>query len=129
MAAKLSLTWLRHVALSSLAMAAIAFAIWMVDDRLPPPVQWSLLMAALGGTLGTIQFRRLVDVADWRRVALRAWLAATAWGTTFCSVAFVIGADGMQAGELLFSLALSGAFALLCWLPIPSLKAVDEPSA
>ena len=128
MNARLPVLWLRQVVQSSLAMAAMAFAIWMVDDRLPPPVQWSLLLAAMGGTLGTIQFRRLIDVAHWRRVAVRAWLATTAWGAMLASAAFAI-ADGLQSGELFLSLVGSGAFALLCWLPIPSLKAVDESSA
>ena len=125
--------WLRAALKTALVLALVVFVTSVIlTGSLSPTLEWPLFAAALGGPLGSLQYREALSVPAFSRHSWLIWLLSVAWATAFL-LASLKAAEPYPTDQasLLFKLLAMGGMAvvlsLMCFIPLKWLQGAGRP--
>ena len=124
--------WLRTALVTGLALGAATFVTSAVLSKsISAGIEWGLFVAALGGALGSLQYRAALAIPALSRHSLVTWLLSTAWATPLLLAALKAGEPHAQSGAPFFFklaaiLGLAAVMSLMSFMPLRWLRGVEH---
>jgi hypothetical protein len=115
------LFWARRAGIWSAALLiATAVAVLVASRSASKAIEYGLLVAALGGSLGTLDYRRAFSVRFKSKRGVSVWLLSFGWGIAFLLAASIIGygAAPIALSQVALASGLSLAWSLVGLAPV-----------